>query len=130
MIGTRYVWSTVVASSLVCSACAAPVRPATAPRTEVVYVQREPPPERVEIISAAPGDDHVWVRGHWAWRANRNDNEWVPGHWQRVELGQRTWVPGHWVHEQRGWYFEEGRFEPVVYVGRQPPPLREEVVVA
>ena len=36
------------------------------------------------------------------------------------------------MQEQRGWRYVEGRFEPVVYVARQPPPPRdrEEVVVA
>ena len=136
MIGKGHLIA-VVASSLVCAACVATVRPAgpavrlaaPEPRVEVVYIQRDPPPERVEIIAVAPNDNHIWVKGHWVWRANRDDYEWMPGHWQRLEPGQGTWVPGHWVHEQRGWYFVEGRFEPVVYVARRPPPVREEVVV-
>ncbi len=74
----------------------------------------------------------MWLSGHWAWRAERNDYEWQPGRWQRLEVGHRAWVPGHWVQEPRGWRYIEGRFEPVVYVARQPPPPREreEVVVA
>lgn len=122
--------SALAAMSLLCSACVATVRPVgPPPRMEVLYVDREPPPPRVEIISAAPGDDHVWVNGHWVWIANRRDYEWSPGHWQRVEPGEH-WVAGHWVHEPHGWYFVEGRAEPVVYVARRPPAVREEIVVA
>jgi hypothetical protein len=133
MIGRGRVLSAVVASSLVCSACVATVRPVgpppPPPRAEVVYLDREPPPERVEIITAAPGDEHIWIKGHWVWAANRRDYEWSPGHWQRLELGER-WAPGHWVREQRGWYFVEGRVEPVAFVARRPPAVREEVVIA
>jgi WXXGXW repeat (2 copies) len=130
MIGKGHLLSTVVASSLICSACVATVRPvAPPPRMEVVYVDREPPPARVELIAAAPGDDHIWVQGHWVWLANRREYEWSPGHWRRLEPGER-WVAGHWVHEQRGWYFVEGRVEPVVYVARRPPAVRDEVIVA
>jgi hypothetical protein len=131
MIWKKSILSTVAASSLVCSACVATVRPAgPGPRTEVVYAMREPPPERVEVVPVAPGDDHVWVKGHWVWRANRSDYEWSPGHWQRLEPGNSAWVAGHWVHESHGWYFVEGHFEPVVYVARRPPVVREEVVLA
>lgn len=131
MIAKGRFLSSVAASSLVVSACVATVRPVgpPPPRTEVVYVDREPPPERVEIITAAPSDDHVWVQGHWVWAANRHNYEWSPGHWQRLEMGER-WVPGHWVREQRGWYFVEGRVEPPVFIARRPPPAREEVIVA
>ena len=130
MISKGNILITVLASSLVCSACAVTVRPAgPPPRAEVVYAVRQPPPDRIEVIPAAPADDFIWVQGHWVWRANRNDYEWSAGHWQQLDAGQRAWVPGHWVQEPRGWRFVDGHFESVAYFDHKPPPPREEVVV-
>ncbi|MEP6732756.1 MAG: YXWGXW repeat-containing protein [bacterium] len=77
-------------------------------RTEIVYLDRQPPAERVEVISAAPGRDYAWVKGHWGWR--RNDYEWIPGRWVTPERGFREWEPGRWEHDRRGWYYIEGRW--------------------
>ncbi|MEP6622206.1 MAG: YXWGXW repeat-containing protein [bacterium] len=78
------------------------------PRGRVEYVIREPPRERVEVISAGPGNGYVWVKGHWAWR--RDDYEWIGGHWAQPERGYREWEPGRWEHERSGWYFVEGHW--------------------
>ncbi len=115
-----------------CTACVATVRPAPGPRAEVVYAVREPPPPRVEIIAAAPDDEHVWLSGHWAWRAERNDYEWQPGRWQRLEVDIARGCRATGCKSRADGGDIEGRFEPVVYVARQPPPPREreDVVVA
>jgi hypothetical protein len=96
------------------------------PRGEIVFAMREPPPERIEVIPAPPGGEHVWLKGHWVWR--RDDYEWIPGRWARLEPGFREWVPGRWEHEQRGWLYVEGHWAEVVYATRQPPPVRVEVM--
>ena len=75
-------------------------------RVALTYVNREPPAERAEVISTAPGRDYAWVKGHWAWR--HDDYEWMPGHWQRIEDGRRDWIAGHWSHDRQGWYWVEG----------------------
>jgi len=74
----------------------------------VVYAERRPPPDRVEVMNAAPGRDFVWMKGYWQW--NRNDFAWVPGRWERVQRGYRTWVPGHWVERRNRWHWVEGHW--------------------
>ena len=74
----------------------------------VEFVVREPPSDRVEVVPAAPGPDYIWIKGNWAWR--RGDFEWVSGRWERPAAGFHEWVPAHWEHEDRGWYFVEGRW--------------------
>ncbi|MEP6491328.1 MAG: YXWGXW repeat-containing protein [bacterium] len=78
------------------------------PRVGVEYVVRGPPAERVEVVSAAPGTEYVWVKGHWGWR--HNDYEWIAGHWAIPERGFREWVPGRWERDRNGWFFVEGRW--------------------
>jgi hypothetical protein len=85
-------------------ACAANPRP----RTDVEYVARRPPAERVEVVPAAPGAAYVWVRGHWGWR--QNDYEWIGGHWAIPDRGFRQWVPGRWEQDRNGWYYREGHW--------------------
>ena len=48
-------------------------------RIEVVYVDRAPPPRRVEIVPARPEREYVWIEGHWAWVSG--DYAWRPGRW-------------------------------------------------
>jgi hypothetical protein len=78
------------------------------PRVGVAYVMRQPPAERVEVVSASPGVEYVWVKGHWGWR--RNDYEWIPGRWVIPERGFREWVPGRWERDRGGWFYVEGRW--------------------
>ncbi len=92
----------VGAALLVSAACAGNPRPG------VVYVRRGPPAERVEVVTAAPSREDVWVKGHWAWR--RDDYDWVPGHWARAEPGFREWVAGRWEQDRHGWYYIEGHW--------------------
>lgn len=73
-----------------------------------VFTERQPPPERVEVIGVAPGAGYVWIRGHWGW--DRNDFVWTPGRWVVVERGYRNWIPGHWVQRRHRWYWVEGHW--------------------
>jgi hypothetical protein len=58
-------WRAVlVAALVVVTGCAGYVHP----RSGVVYVQRRPPIDYVEIVVAPPGPGHIWVRGYWSWR--------------------------------------------------------------
>lgn len=75
-----------------------------------VYAIRRPPPDRVEVIVAAPGPNFAWVQGHWRWARAHGDWEWVPGRWERPRPGYRLWVPGHWAQDRRGWYYVEGHW--------------------
>jgi len=74
----------------------------------VVYTERRPPPDRVEVMAVSPGGDYVYIKGHWAW--NSNDFGWVSGRWERVQRGYRSWVPGHWVERRHRWQWVEGHW--------------------
>ncbi len=84
--------------------------PACAAEEEhVVYVERDPPPERVEVVSVSPGPEYVLVRGHWHW--NGVDYVWIPGHWLRRPRGSAVWVEGHWRRARGGWVWVEGHWQ-------------------
>lgn len=85
-------------------ACAPPPRP----RPNVVYVVRQPPAERVEVITLRPGAAHVWVGGFWTWRGG--DFVWIPGHWEVPRASFREWVPGRWARDRQGWFFIDGHW--------------------
>ena len=78
------------------------------PRVGVVYIQRQPPVARVEVIPVAPGRGFVWISGYWGWR--NADFEWFPGRWERPIEGRREWVPHRWAHDRNGWYLIEGHW--------------------
>ncbi len=78
------------------------------PIVSVGFLVREPPPERVEIVSERPYTEAVWIGGHWA--ANGGEYAWQAGRWERPESGKHEWVSGHWEHEERGWHYSEGHW--------------------
>src|SRR5882672_1859460 len=73
-----------------------------------VYVVREPPPQRADVILTQPGPDYAWIGGRWRWTGS--DYEWVPGHWMAFESGRREWQPGRWAHNRHGWFWVEGEW--------------------
>jgi hypothetical protein len=79
------------------------------PIMSVMFITRDPPPDRVEKVSVRPSDDAVWIGGHWSGRGN--SYVWTPGRWQRPEAGAKEWESGKWVREQRGWYYVEGHWQ-------------------
>jgi hypothetical protein len=64
-----------------------------------------PPTPQVEVITAPPRQNQVWISGYWRWRNGRH--AWVPGHWQNARAGY-FWAPGHWVQRGSGWIFAGG----------------------
>jgi hypothetical protein len=86
--------------------CTVIVRPP--PPVQRVYVVREPPAERVEVIVAQPSPAHVWIAGHWGWQ--REDFVWIAGRWERPAPQFHEWVRGHWEREPRGWFYIEGHW--------------------
>jgi hypothetical protein len=74
----------------------------------VVYAERRPPPDRVEVVVASPGPGYAWVPGYWRWE--HHDYFWTPGRWVRVHRGYHRWAPGHWEHRAHQWYWVEGRW--------------------
>ncbi len=39
------------------------------------------PPDRVEVMTARPSPEHVWIRGHWDRRGE--SWSWTEGRWER-----------------------------------------------
>jgi hypothetical protein len=100
-----------VATMLVLAALAAPVTGCAVygrPRLGVVYISREPPVERVEVVPATPGPGYVWIRGYWGWQGS--DFAWVSGRWERPVEGRHEWVADHWEHDSHGWFHVEGHW--------------------
>ncbi len=75
---------------------------------DVILVDREPPPDRVEVKPPPPAVGHVWIPGHWV--ARGRDFDWVPGHWKPVPRGKSAWAPGHWERRPRGWVWIDGHW--------------------
>jgi len=92
------------ASIALCAALGCAVGPAPG----VVYVERRPPPDRVEVVVGAPRPGYVWIAGYWRWQ--RNDYVWIPGRWSPVEHGYHTWVRGRWEHSHGRWYWVDGHW--------------------
>jgi len=87
------------------SACV--VRAAVPENAEIVVAS--PPPLRVEGVSVAPSPNHLWIRGHWAWRGAW---VWEPGYWELGRPGH-VWVEGHWLRHRHGWVWVGGRWNRV-----------------
>ena len=87
----HWIGAACVALVLITMGCvvAAPPPPA------VVSAVPPPPPPQSEVIIVQPSPAHVWVPGHWAWRAPRRAYVWVPGHWVVPAGPRHVWVPGH-----------------------------------
>ena len=69
--------------------------------------RQAPPPRRVVVRGARPGQGYIWDKGHWAWRHGRY--RWVNGHWTKKRRG-KSWVPGHWVKIGAGWKWISGHW--------------------
>ncbi len=78
------------------------------PPVGVVYVERRPPPIRVEVLGPAPGPGYVMIDGYWRWGGG--DFLWVPGRWERSEPGRAKWDRGRWKHHGKSWYWVEGHW--------------------
>jgi hypothetical protein len=78
------------------------------PLFSVMFITREPPPERVEIVSVRPSGEAVWISGHWTPRGD--DYAWTSGRWERPRSDKKEWENGKWEHEKRGWFYTEGHW--------------------
>jgi hypothetical protein len=73
-----------------------------------VGINLAPPPDRVEVVPAAPHRGWVWVRGHWGWVDGRWS--WMPGHWANPPRRGGAWIPGHWANRYGHWVWIEGHW--------------------
>ena len=107
-ISTKVRMVAVLSLAATLGGCMFPGTRSGAPLVSVMFITREPPADRVEVISVRPSEESVWIGGHWS--ARGNNYAWTPGHWQRPDAGMKDWENGKWVHEQRGWYYTEGHW--------------------
>jgi hypothetical protein len=75
---------------------------------DVVYVQEEPPPIRVERAGRPPSRNHLWLEGHWMYRDRRY--VWERGHWEAPPHRGDVWVTGHWVKGDHGYHWLPGHW--------------------
>jgi len=95
----------LLAVLLLSSACVVRVvEPVVPLGAEIVTVA--PPGDQLEIVTVAPGPNHVWIKGHWAWRGRW---VWEAGFWEVVRPGHR-WVDGHWTAHRHGWAWVPGHW--------------------
>lgn len=73
-----------------------------------VRVSVAPPPLRVEVRPLAPSAAHVWIPGHWAWRAGAH--VWTAGYYALPPSPGYHWVHARWVNEGGQWVFFEGHW--------------------
>jgi hypothetical protein len=66
-----------------------------------VQIGAPPPPPRVEVRSAVPGPEFVWVEGYWY--PVGNHYKWHRGYWTRAPFAGALWVGPHY---EGGHYFE------------------------
>ncbi|MEN3296124.1 MAG: hypothetical protein V7642_5377 [Burkholderiales bacterium] len=96
-----------VAAAVISTVAFAPVAQAQHTRTEVIVVQKAPPPLRREAVPAARRG-YEWIPGYWNWNGRRYT--WVKGHHERVRAGyvynRAEWRRdgnGGWVLDRGGW---------------------------
>jgi hypothetical protein len=74
-----------------------------------VSVNVAPPPMRVEVQPPRPSPNHIWIAGHWAWRAGAH--VWIGGHWAMPPGAGYVWEPARWIPQPNGGYrFVEGHW--------------------
>lgn len=92
-------------AALLMSGCVvAPIGPAYGGE---VVVGEAPPPERYEVVPAAPAVGYIWIGGYWNWVGARW--AWVPGYWHAPRPGYR-WVPHRWEPYGRGYRHGGGQW--------------------
>src|SRR5262245_12064636 len=94
---------------LVVGGCATSETPTPPPIEPLVTAPPAMQSPQVEAPSASPGQEYVWVPGHWAWRPILERYVWLPGHWVVPPDRGLVWVPGHWMWGPRiGYHWVEG----------------------
>jgi hypothetical protein len=93
-----------VAAAIISTAAFAPVAQAQHSRTEVIVVQKAPPPLRREAVPAARRG-YEWIPGYWNWTGRRYT--WVKGHYEKVRRGY-VYARPEWRQADNGWTLHRG----------------------
>jgi len=108
------------AAALLLAACGSKVvvTPAPAPAafvnppgaSPVVLASVPPmPPVPAETMSASPGQNYIWVSGHYDWMGDHY--AWVKGAWMAAPNAGATWVVGHWEPVTGGYTWVGGHWQ-------------------
>ncbi len=89
-----------IISALFSSACA----------TKVVYIKEEPPVKIVEVKTAKPYPNAVWISGYWQWNAIKYKYVWISGYWVKPHKN-KVWISGHWKKTRSGWIWKKGHWK-------------------
>jgi hypothetical protein len=73
-----------------------------------IVVREAPPPVVQEVVTVAPGSNHIWIAGYYGYRGGRY--VWTSGRWMLPPGGHTTWVPGHWANGPDGWRWRPGQW--------------------
>jgi hypothetical protein len=93
-----------LAAAVISTAAFAPVAQAQHNRTEVIVVQKAPPPLRHESTPRARRG-YEWAPGYWNWNGHRYT--WVKGHYEKVRHGY-VYTRPEWRQGDNGWTMERG----------------------
>lgn len=102
--------------------------PAPAPVAQEIVVMTAPPPPQREIIIERPSPLHVWIGGHWGWRAGKH--LWIGGRWALAPRPNAVWVAARWDYRNGRYYYVDGYWRDAVVVAPAPRPGPTTVVVA
>jgi len=84
---------------------------ASSAQAQEVFIERAPPPPRVEVIPVIPAErmerEH-WQPGHWRW--DGHEHVWVEGRYVERPRRGAVWVPARWEQRPRGWVLIEGHW--------------------
>ena len=101
------------AATTVVTAPAAPVQ------QEIIITTPPPPPQR-EIIVERPSPLHVWIGGHWGWRAGKH--LWIGGRWALAPRPNAVWVAPRWDHRNGRYHYVDGYWRDAVVITTPPRP--------
>jgi hypothetical protein len=84
---------------------------ASSAQAQEIFIERAPPPPRVEVIPVIPGErmerEH-WQPGFWRW--DGHEHVWVEGRYVERPRRGAVWVPARWEQRPRGWVLVEGHW--------------------
>jgi len=73
-----------------------------------VDVEGPPPAPLVDVETASPGPDFVWIGGSWVWGGGRW--QWEKGRWDHRPHPGAEWVPHHYAYHNGRHTFTRGHW--------------------
>lgn len=77
---------------------------------KVIYIEKPPPPRRVEVVEVVARPGHLWVSAYWHWEAGRREYVWHAGSWVSVRAGY-VYVPPTYRYTPKGYVLVAGYYD-------------------